>query len=206
MAEVTASMVAELRAKTGAGMMDCKKALSEAQGNMEVAIDILRKKGLSAAAKKSGRIAAEGLIAAAGQGNRGAVAEINSETDFVGRSDEFRAFAHEVALQIAASSPLFIKEEDIPESTLEHEKEIAIARAREEGKPDAIIPKIVEGTINKYKDDVVLMRQPYIRDDSLTIEKLLNQNVAAMGENIIIRRFARYALGEQSAHESEAEE
>lgn len=205
---ITTEDIKKLREATGAGILDCRTALQNADNDFDKAIDFLREKGLATASKRAGREASEGVVElySHGNGRVGVMVEINSETDFVGRSDEFRVFAHEVALQIAASSPLFIKEEDIPESMLEHEKEIAIARAREEGKPDAIIPKIVEGTINKYKDDVVLMRQPYIRDDSLTIEKLLNQNVAAMGENIIIRRFARYALGEQSAHESEAEE
>jgi len=131
--------------------------------------------------------------------------EVNCETDFVGRSEEFRTFAHEVALQIAATSPLYIKEEEIPASVLEHEESIAKARAKEEGKPENIIPKIVEGYMNKFKDEVVLMRQAYIRDESVTIETMLNQKIAATGENIIIRRFARYALGEKSAAEEQPE-
>jgi elongation factor Ts len=129
--------------------------------------------------------------------------EINCETDFVGRSEQFRTFAHEIALQIAAASPLYIKETDIPESAMEHEKGIAEARAREEGKPEAILPKIVEGYMKKYMDEVVLMRQAYIRDESITIEQLLSQNIAALGENVVIRRFARYELGEQSSSSSE---
>jgi len=132
--------------------------------------------------------------------------EVNCETDFVGRSEEFRKFAHEVALQIAATSPLYIKEEDIPAAVLEHEEAIARARAKEEGKPENIIPKIVEGTLTKFKDEFVLLRQPYIRDESVTMEGMLTQNIAATGENIVIRRFARFALGEQSVAEEQTEE
>jgi elongation factor Ts len=124
--------------------------------------------------------------------------EVNCETDFVGRSEAFRTFAHEIALQIAATSPSYVREDDIPADVLEHEKKIAEAKAREDGKPEAIIPRIVEGSINKFKDDFVLLRQPYIRDESMTIEKLLNQTVAALGENIVIRRFTRWALGEST--------
>lgn len=129
--------------------------------------------------------------------------EVNCETDFVGRSEEFRKFTHEVALQIAAASPVYISEDDIPASVLQHEESIAAARAKEEGKPDNIVPKIVEGFIKKFKDDTVLLRQPYIRDDSITIQDMINSNVAAMGERIIIRRFARFALGEADASETE---
>jgi elongation factor Ts len=136
----------------------------------------------------------------------GVMVEINSETDFVGRSEEFRTFAHEIALQIAATSPIYIKESDIPAEVLEHEQKIAEARAREEGKPENILPKIIEGSLKKFKDESVLLRQPYIRDESVTIEQMLNQRIGTMGENIIIRRFARYALGEESVSEDKAEE
>jgi len=127
--------------------------------------------------------------------------EINCETDFVARSDSFRSFAHEIALQIAASAPMFIKEEDIPTEVLEHEQRIGEARAREEGKPEAIIPKIVEGFLNKFKDEMVLMRQAYIKDESITIQQLYNQTIVSIGENLVIRRFERWALGETSAEQ-----
>jgi elongation factor Ts len=130
---------------------------------------------------------------------------VNCETDFVGRSEDFRSFAHEIALQIAASSPLFVTEEEIPQEMLEREEGIATGRAKEEGKPDKIIPKIVEGYLNKFKDNVVLLRQPYIRDESITVNDLIAQNIASMGENIIIRRFKRFELGETTAQEGESE-
>jgi elongation factor Ts len=136
-----------------------------------------------------------------GGGRVGVMVEVNCETDFVGRSEAFRNLAHELALQIAAASPLYIKEEDIPAEVIEHETKIATAKAREEKKPEAIIPKIVEGSLTKFKDETVLMRQAYIRDESITIQALINQNVAAIGENVIVRRFARYALGETSVSE-----
>lgn len=204
---ITTDMIKELREATGAGILDCRKALEQANGDMKAAVDFLREKGLATAAKRSGRMAAEGVVEmySHGNGRVGVMVEVNCETDFVGRSEEFRTFAHEVALQIAATSPLYIKEEDIPASVLEHEESIAKARAKEEGKPENIIPKIVEGYMNKFKDEVVLMRQPYIRDESVTIAAMLNQKIAATGENIIVRRFARYALGEESAAEEQPE-
>lgn len=205
---ITTEDIKRLREATGAGILDCRTALQNSDNDFDKAVDYLREKGLAAASKRADREASEGVVElyTHGGGRVGVMVEVNCETDFVGRSDEFRTFAHEVALQIAATAPLYVKEEDIPESALEHEKGIAEARAREEGKPDAIIPKIVEGYMNKYKDEVVLMRQAYIRDDSVTIEKMLSQAIGAMGENILIRRFARYELGEQSSGESEEEE
>ncbi len=131
--------------------------------------------------------------------------EVNCETDFVGRSDAFRKLAHEIALQIAAASPLYVNEEDIPEEELKHEEEIAVAKAREEGKPEQIIPRIVEGSLKKFKDEVVLLRQPYIRDESITIKDLLNENIVSLGESVIVRRFVRFALGEKAAGEAEEE-
>ncbi|BBB46847.1 translation elongation factor Ts [Pelolinea submarina] len=204
---ITTEDIKRLREATGAGILDCRTALQNSDNDFDKAVDFLREKGLAAASKRADREASEGVVElyTHGGGRVGVMVEVNCETDFVGRSDEFRTFAHEVALQIAATAPLYVKEEDIPESTLEHEKAIAEARAREEGKPDAIIPKIVEGYMSKYKDEVVLMRQAYIRDESVTIEKMLSQAVGTMGENIIIRRFARYELGEQSSGESEEE-
>jgi len=196
MAAITAAMVKELRETSGAGMMDCKAALEANDGNIEAAIDWLRKKGLSKAAKKSGRVAAEGLIGLKVDGKKGVLVEVNSETDFVARADDFKKFAHEVALQIAAASPKYVSDSQIPQAELDHEGAIAKARAMEEGKPEAVAGKIVEGRLNKYKDEVCLLRQPYIRDDSLTIQDLLNSTVAATGENVVIRRFHRWELGE----------
>ena len=204
---ITTEDIKKLREATGAGILDCRTALQNSDNDFDKAVDFLREKGLAAASKRADREASEGMVElyTHGGGRVGVMVEVNCETDFVGRSEEFRTFAHEVALQIAATSPLYVKEEDIPESVLEHEKRIAEARAREEGKPDAIVPKIVEGYLNKFKDEVVLMRQAYIRDDSVTIEKMLSQAIGAMGENIIVRRFARYELGEHSSGESEEE-
>ncbi len=197
---VSTDLVKKLRENTGAGILDCRNALEQTDGDIEKATDILREKGLAMAAKRAGRKASEGVLDlySHGDGRVGVMVEVNSETDFVGRSDAFRKFAHEIALQIAASSPLYIREEEIPAEELEHEAQIAAAKAREDGKPEQIIPKIVEGSLKKYKDDTVLMRQAYIRDDSKTIQDLLNKNVAALGENIVIRRFVRWALGEES--------
>lgn len=197
---VTTEMIKKLRETTGAGILDCRNALEQTGGDIDKALDILREKGLATAQKRSGRKASEGVIDiySHGNGRVGVMVEINSETDFVGRSDAFRKFAHEVALQIAASSPLYIREDQITQAELDHEAEIATAKAREEGKPENILPRIVEGALKKFKDETVLLRQPYIRDDSRTIQDLLNDNIAVMGENIIIRRFTRWSLGEVS--------
>ena len=204
---VTTEDIKVLREATGAGILNCRAALQETGNDFEKAVDYLREKGLAAAAKRADREASEGYVElySHGDGRVGVMVEVNCETDFVGRSENFRKFTHEVALQIAASSPKYISEKDIPADVLEHEKMIATSRAKEEGKPEKIIPKIVEGYIKKFKDELVLLRQPYIRDESLTIQDLVNSNVASMGENIIIRRFARYELGEESTADSEAE-
>lgn len=204
---VTTEDIKKLRESTGAGILDCRTALQESNNDFEKAVDFLREKGLAAASKRADREASEGYIElySHGDGRVGVIVEVNCETDFVGRSDEFRKFTHEIALQIAAASPIFIKEDDIPAEVLKREEKIATARAKEEGKPDKIIPKIVEGYIKKYKDNSVLLRQAYIRDESLTIQDLINENVASMGENIIIRRFARYELGEESTSETGSE-
>jgi elongation factor Ts len=198
---ITTAQIKELRESTGAGILDCRKALEQADGDFNKAVDFLREKGLATAAKRSDRDASEGMVElySHGQGRVGVMVEVNCETDFVARSEAFRSFAHEVALQIAAAAPRFITVEDIPQEVLEHEKEIALARAREEGKPEAVLAKIVEGRIEKFKDEACLLRQPYIRDEDLTLEKLLLQNIAAIGENIVIRRFARWELGESTA-------
>ena len=200
---ITTEQIKELRASTGAGILDCRKALEQANGDMAAALDYLREKGLATAAKRAERQASEGVVEiySHGSGRVGVMVELNCETDFVARSEAFRNLAHELALQVAATSPLYIREEDIPADVLEHEAKIATTKAREEGKPDAIIPRIVEGTLNKYKDEFVLLRQPYIRDDSISIQQLINQNVASICENVIVRRMVRWALGETSQEE-----
>ena len=196
--EITTAMIKELRAATNAGILDCRKALTEADGDFKKAVDWLREKGMSSAAKRSDRDASQGVVElySHGSGRVGVMVEVNCETDFVARSDAFRAFAHEVALQIAASAPKYISEKDIPEGVLAHEAEIAKARVLEEGKPEAVAAKIVEGRVKKFKEEVSLLSQAYIRDESATIEQLLHQNVASIGENIVIRRFQRWELGE----------
>ncbi len=203
--QITTEMIKQLRESTGAGILDCRKALESSNGDMNQAFDFLREKGLATAAKRADRQASEGIVElySHGGGRVGVMVEVNCETDFVGRSDAFRALAHELALQIAAASPIYIKEEDIPADVIEHETKIATAKAREEKKPETIIPKIVEGSLNKFKDESVLMRQAYIRDESINIQALINQNIAAIGENVIVRRFARFALGETSISEEE---
>ena len=196
--EITADMIKELRTATGAGVLDCRKALQEANGDFEKAVDFLREKGMATAAKRADREASNGIVElySHGGGRVGVMVEVNCETDFVARAEPFRNMAHEIALQIAASAPRYIKAEEIPAAELEHEAEIARARAKEEGKTGAVVEKIVEGRLEKYKDEVVLLRQPYIRDEGITVEKLLLQTVAATGENLVIRRFQRWELGE----------
>lgn len=195
---VTAAMVKELREKTNAGMMDCKKALEEANGDMGKAADILREKGLSAAAKKAGRIATEGVVESyihAG-GRIGVLVEINCETDFVAKTDSFKEFARDVAMQIAAASPKYVKQDDVPQEDLEKEREILRAQALNEGKPEKIVDKMVEGRMAKFFEEYCLLNQTFIKDSDKTIEQLLNEKVAQIGENISIRRFVRYELGE----------
>ncbi len=198
---ITTDMVKKLREATGAGILDCRKALESAGGDYDKAVEYLREKGLATAAKRAGRQASEGVIElySHGNGRVGVMLELNSETDFVGRSETFRKLAHELALQIAASAPTYIREEDIPADVIEREERVASARAREEGKPEAVVPRIVEGALKKFKDETVLLRQAYIRDESLTVQQLVNDAVVSLGENIVIRRFERWALGETSA-------
>lgn len=195
---ITAEMVKKLREKTGAGMMDCKKALSEANGNEEKAIEILRERGLAAAAKKSGRIAAEGLVDSYihGDGRIGVLVEVNTETDFAAQNAEFRNFVREVAMQIAAFKPEYISREDVPDEVIEKEKTILRAQALNEGKPEKVVDKIVEGRLEKFFKDTCLLEQPWIRDPDKTIQDLLTEKIATIGENIIIRRFTRYEKGE----------
>jgi len=179
-------------------MLDCRKALQAADGDFQKAVDWLREKGMATAAKRADRVASNGVVEmySHGGGRVGVMVEVNCETDFVARSEQFRNLAHEIALQIAAGAPRYVKAEDIPAAELEHEADIARARAKEEGKPDNILDRIVEGRLEKYKDEVCLLRQAYIRDETLNIEKLILQNVAAIGENVLVRRFQRWELGE----------
>lgn len=197
--EITTEMIKELRAATNAGVLDCRKALTEAGGDFQKAVDWLREKGMATAAKRADREASQGTVElySHGGGRVGVMVEVNCETDFVARSEKFRELAHELALQIAASAPRYLKAENIPAEVLEHEAEIARARAKDEGKPDNVVEKIVAGRLEKFKDEVVLSRQAYIRDESITVEKLILEAVAAIGENIIVRRFQRWELGER---------
>jgi elongation factor Ts len=196
-------MIKSLRESTGAGILDCRKALEQSKGEMNAALDFLREKGLATATKRASRAASEGILELYnhGDGRVGVMVEVNCETDFVGLSEAFRTLAHELALQIAATAPEFILESDIPEEVIQRETKIATVKAKEDGKPDNIIPRIVEGSLKKYKDEFVLVNQAYIRDESITVQELINQNIAALGENIIIRRFARWAIGETSGSE-----
>ncbi len=198
--EITTEMVKQLREATRAGVLDCRKALEYAGGDYQKAVDYLREKGLATAAKRADRTASDGVIElySHGNGRVGVMLELNSETDFVGRSEPFRKLAHELALQIAAAAPRYVKEEDIPAEVLEHERQIATAKVREEGKPENIIPKIVEGYLEKFKNETVLLRQAYIRDDSMTVQQLVNDAVVSLGENTVIRRFVRWELGEST--------
>ena len=191
-------MVKELRERTGAGMMDCKKALSETNGDMEKAIDYLREKGLAAAAKKAGRIAAEGVVESyIHMGGRiGVLVEVNCETDFVAKTDAFKELAKDIAMHIAASRPEYVRREEIPEEVLEHERSLYRQIALNEGKPEHIIDKIVEGRIDRFCKEVCLLEQPYVKDPDMTVGELITSMIAKIGENISIRRFARFERGE----------
>jgi len=197
---ITTAQIKELREVTGAGVMDCRKALEQANGDFNKAVEFLREKAQATAEKRSDRVTSEGTVElySHGNGRVGVMVEVNCETDFVARSESFRRFAHEIALQIAASAPRYLLPENIPDEVLEHEREIARSRALEEGKPDSILPTIIGGRIEKFKDEVCLLRQAYIRDETITVEQLLLQNVAAIGESVVIRRFARWELGEET--------
>ena len=204
---ISTAQIKELRGATGAGTLDCRTALEASDGDMEKALDHLRERGLAKAAKRAGRGATEGVIEqySHGDGRVGVMVELNCETDFVGRSEAFRALAHEIALQIAAASPLVVREEDLPADLLEREAAIAEAKARGEGKPEQIIPRIVEGYLSKFKEEAVLLSQEYVRDDSKTIQDMLNEATVSMGEIVVVNRFARWELGETSKEESEEE-
>ena len=195
---VTAAMVKELRERTGAGMMDCKKALNETGGDMEKAIDFLREKGLAAAAKKSGRIAAEGTVIAYihGGGRVGVLLEVNCETDFVAKTDDFQAFAKDVAMQIAAAKPEYVSRDQVEASVIEHEKQILRAQALNEGKPEKIIDKMVEGRVEKFYKETCLLEQPFVKNPDITVDQLVKEKISKIGENISVRRFVRYEMGE----------
>ncbi|EFM13090.1 translation elongation factor Ts [Paenibacillus curdlanolyticus YK9] len=195
---VSASAVKELREKTGAGMLDCKKALDEANGDIQKASEILREKGLSAAANKAGRAATEGTVESyihAG-GRIGVLVEINCETDFVGKTDQFREFARDIAMQIAAASPKYVRREEVPQSDIDKEREILTNQALNEGKPANIVEKMVDGRISKFFEEYCLMDQSFIKDPDKKVSQLLNEKISTIGENISIRRFVRYELGE----------
>ena len=195
--EITAKMVSELRRLTGAGMMDCKKALQECDGDMEKAAEYLRKKGIAKAAKKAGRATANGLVEAYihHNGQLGAMVEINCETDFVARTDEFRQFCHDVAMHVAAANPLAIDRDGVDASVVEKEAEIYRAQMKEEGKPDNIIDKIVQGKLEKFYKEVCLLEQPFVKDPDMTIRELLQSKIGSLGENMEIKRFVRFQIG-----------
>jgi len=198
MAEISAAMVKQLREKTGAGMMDCKTALSEVGGDMEKAIEFLRKKGLATAQKRAGRAMSEGTIQSYIHMNAklGVMVEVNCETDFVAKNDDFKSFAKNIAMHIAASNPLGITPEDVPQAVIEKEKEIYRAQALEQGKPANVLDKIVEGKLKKFYQDNCLMNQPYVRNPDISVADLLNELIVKIGENISIKRFVRYQIGE----------
>ena len=202
---ISASMVKELREQTGAGMMDCKKVLVEADGNMAKAAELLREKGLAGAAKKAGRIASEGVVVSYIHGGRiGAIIEINSETDFVAKNDDFQSFAKDMAMQVAASNPKYVRREEVPSNIVEEERDVLIRQAMnenaekgmDEAKSKMIAEKKVEGRLNKFYEQICLLEQPFIKDPSVTVQELLTNLVAKIGENIQIRRFVRYEVGE----------
>ena len=198
MMEISVDLIKKLRDATGSGILDVKEALQNSEGDFEKAVDYLRQKGLAKAAKRSDRDASEGIVElySHGDGRVGVIVEINCESDFVARSDAFKEFAHNVALQIAAAAPKWVKEDQVPDEVIEREKEIARTRYKEEGKPDNIIDKILEGMVVKFKEDNCLLSQSYIRDEDLTIQELLHEMIASIGENIVVRRFERWERGE----------
>lgn len=195
---ISASLVKELRDKTGAGMMDCKKALKETDGNFDQAVDFLRKKGIASAAKKAGRETNEGLVSSYihGAGKVGVLIEVNCETDFVARTEQFKEFVKDLSMHIAAAAPQWVQPEDVPQEILQKEKEIAVDQMRESGKPENVLEKIAEGKIRKFYDENCLLKQGFVKEPDKKIEDLIKETVAALGENISVRRFSRFALGE----------
>ncbi len=203
--EISVELVKDLRQRTGAGVVDCKKALQEAKGNVDGAIDYLRRKGLATAAKKAGRIATDGLVSSyihAG-GKMGVLVEINCETDFVAKTEDFQTFVKNIAMHIAATNPQYIRREEIPVEVLEKEREIYRTQALDAGKPQKVIDKIIEGKMERFYSEVCLLEQTYVRDSDLTIKELLDAMIAKIGENITIRRFARFQLGEGLSSQSQ---
>ena len=196
--QVTTAMVKELRERTQAGMMDCKNALVANDGDMEKAIEYLREKGLAASAKKAGRVASEGMVDSYIHmgGKIGVLVEVNCETDFVAKTDTFKSLVHDVALQIAASNPQFVSKEDVPQDNLDKERDILRAQALNEGKPEKIVERMVEGRIEKYYKEVCLLEQPFVKNPDITVQDLVNEATLASGEKIAVRRFTRYELGE----------
>jgi elongation factor Ts len=201
MAAITAALVNELRQRTGAGMMECKKALVEANGDIAEGEVILRKRGIAAAGKKAGRATKQGLIGSyihAG-GQLGVMVEVNCESDFVARTDDFKELVHDVAMHIAAADPKYLRREDVPADVLDKEREIARDRARNEGKPDKVLERIVEGRIAKYYEEVCLLDQPFVKEATVTIEQLVKAKIAKLGENMSIARFVRFKVGDVAA-------
>lgn len=195
---ITAAKVQELRAKTSAGMMDCKKALEATSGDFEKAVDWLRQKGLSSASKKAGRVAAEGAVVSYvhGEGRVGVLLEVNSETDFVARNDGFKAFVRDIAMHIAATAPMAVSTEELDQNVIAREREVLTAKAREQGKKEEMIAKIVDGQIKKWMADVALLEQPFVKNPDVKISDYLKSTAATIGENLVIRRFVRFELGE----------
>ncbi|MFN3505006.1 MAG: translation elongation factor Ts [Caldimicrobium sp.] len=198
MGQISIELIKQLRERTAAGFSDCKKALEEAEGDIEKAIDILRKKGLAIAAKRAAKETKEGIIEAYIHANKkiGVLVEINCETDFVARTPDFQEFAHNIAMQIAATSPLCVSREEMPQEILEREKKIYEEQLREQGKPENVIPKILEGKLEKFYKESVLLEQPFIKNPEITIQDLLNELIAKTGEKIVIKRFARFQIGD----------
>ena len=195
---ITASLVKELREKTGAGMMDCKRALVETDGDLGKAVDYLREKGLSKAAKKADRVTAEGLVASYihGNGRIGVLVEVNCETDFVARSEDFQQLVKDVAMQIAATNPRYLTREDVPQEAIDHEREVLRQQALNEGKPEAIVDKMTEGRLEKFYRENVLLEQEFVKDTDKSVQQMITEMIAKIGENISVRRFTRYQLGE----------
>jgi elongation factor Ts len=198
MADISATMIKDLRDRTGAGMADCKKALQETEGDVDKAIDYLRKKGLAKAAKKAGREATEGVVTSYihGGGRIGVLLEVNCETDFVARGDDFQGFTRDVAMQIAAMNPQFVRKDEVSGDVLAREREVLLAKARESGKPEPVIQKMIEGQLSKWMKEICLMDQTFVKDPDKTIDQLQQELIARIGENIRVRRFVRFELGE----------
>ena len=207
MAEVTAGLVKQLRERTGAGMMECKKALVEASGDMGEAETLLRKWGIASAAKKSSRTTRQGLIGTYIHpgGQLGVMVEINCESDFVARNELFQELVHDVAMHVAAADPRYLRREDVPQNVLDKEQEIARDRARAEGKPEKVLDRIIEGRVAKFYEEVCLLEQPFVKDPATTISQLVKAKIATLGENIVVARFVRFKVGDSTAADAAAQ-